>query len=129
VTAQKGDTLSAILLVSGIQSNGRAMLRLYNWNDDGSMSITVDKIKLELVAPRKCGVITLTKPICIESGRDVEIDITETLNSMVGDVAQTEVCVTVKGTPADAVNAKSQVFVLYQHRGHFHTFQFDRISL
>lgn len=120
--------MSAFLLVSGGHRAGRAMLWLYNWTDARCGSITVSEIELELVEPKKRGAIIPFKPICVESGRDTTVDITDTLSLMIGDVAQTEVCITVKGMPAGAVSAKSQIFVVYQHRGYFHTFQFDRIS-
>ena len=118
--------MPAFLLVSGTQSGGRALLTFSNWNESGSGSIAVDRIELELVQPKKHGSITPIKPIRIESGRDTTVDLTETLTLMLGDVAQSEICVTVKGSPADAFSAKTQIFMIYQFRGYFHAFQFDR---
>ena len=120
--------MSAFLLVFGSYRAGRALLTFSNWNENGSGSITVDRLEFELLDPKKHGAITPPRPICIEPGRHEPVDITETLNLMVGDVARSQICVSIKGTPANAISAQGKIFAFYQQRGYFHAFHFNRFQ-
>jgi len=118
--------MAATLCVSGHAAKGRAQIDLDNWDADEAVIVT--SVDLALVHKERTETFTLPHTIRVEPDSDEHIDVTDALKNLVVENGESQVRVTVKGSPDYAISQREGIFAVATHKGRFSYFGFDHFS-
>ena len=118
--------MAATLCVSGHAAKGRAQIDLDNWDADEVVIVT--SVDLELVHNERTETFTLPGEIRVEPDCGGHIDVTDALKKLVVENGESQVRVTVKGSPGYAISRREGIFLVAAHKGRFSYFGFDHFS-
>src|SRR5262249_38065231 len=115
--------MTATLCVSGHAAKGRAQIGLDNWDADEVVIVT--SVDLALAHKERTETLTLPREIRVEPDCDEHIDVTDALKKLVVENGESQVRVTVKGSPNYAIGQREGIFIVATHKGRFSYFGFD----
>ena len=116
--------MAATLCVSGHAAKGRAQIDLDNWDADEVVIVT----SVDLEHKDRTETFTLPREIRVEPDCDEHIDVTDALKNLVVENGESQVRVTVKGSPNYAISQREGIFLVATHKGRFSYFGFDHFS-
>ena len=101
--------MAATLCVSGHAAKGRAQIDLDNWDDE---AVIVTSVDLALVHKERTETFTLPREIRVEPDCDEHIDVSDALKNLVVENGESQVRVTVKGSPDYAITRVRSLYLI-----------------